>query len=213
MVGSSGSGKSTLAKLALGLYTPTRGEIQYDGISMLTLNKQNLRKQMGIVPQDINLFNKSILENIRMNQENISLRDVQTAAKLAQIHEEIEAMPMGYHTLVSEMGLNLSGGQRQRIALARALINKPRVIVLDEATSSLDAVNEQRVAQYLSNIGATRIIIAHRLSTIIDADKIYVMREGRIVEEGKHEELFQRKGYYYQLYAAQLSHQKSMLTA
>lgn len=213
IVGSSGSGKSTLAKLALGLYTPTRGEIQYDGISMLTLNKQNLRKQMGIVPQDINLFNKSILENIRMNQENISLKDVQTAAKLAQIHEEIEAMPMGYHTLVSEMGLNLSGGQRQRIALARALINKPRVIVLDEATSSLDAVNEQRVAQYLSNIGATRIIIAHRLSTIIDADKIYVMREGRIVEEGKHEELFQRKGYYYQLYAAQLSHQKSMLTA
>lgn len=213
IVGTSGSGKSTLAKLTLGLYTPNEGEILYDGININKLNKQEIRKQMGIVPQDISLFNKSILENIRMNRESISIEEVQEAAKLAQIHDEIEAMPMKYHTLVSEMGLNLSGGQRQRIALARALINKPKVIVLDEATSSLDSMNEMKVSEYLSTIGTTRIIIAHRLSTIIDADEIYVMKDGYIAEKGTHAELFGRGGIYYHLYATQIDKNSDLLSA
>ena len=213
IVGSSGSGKSTLAKLILGLYEPNQGEIRYDGMNINDMNKQDIRKQMGIVPQDISLLNRSILENIRMNREDISLDEVKEAAKLAQIHEEIEAMPMGYHTLVSEMGLNLSGGQRQRIALARALINKPKMIVLDEATSSLDSVNEMKVSKYLSNIGTTRIIIAHRLSTIIDADEIFVMKNGKIVEQGTHQELFQKAGSYHQLYATQIQNNHELLSA
>lgn len=213
IVGSSGSGKSTLAKLILGLYEPNQGEIRYDGMNINDMNKQDIRKQMGIVPQDISLLNRSILENIRMNREDIGLDEVKEAAKLAQIHEEIEAMPMGYHTLVSEMGLNLSGGQRQRIALARALINKPKMIVLDEATSSLDSVNEMKVSKYLSSIGTTRIIIAHRLSTIIDADEIFVMKNGKIVEQGTHQELFQKAGSYYQLYATQIQNNHELLSA
>lgn len=213
IVGSSGSGKSTLAKLILGLYEPTQGEIYYDDMNINDMNKQEVRKQMGIVPQDISLLNRSILENIRMNREEISLDEVKEASKLAQIHEEIEEMPMGYHTLVSEMGLNLSGGQRQRIALARALINKPKMIVLDEATSSLDSVNEMRVSRYLSAIGTTRIIIAHRLSTIIDADEIFVMKAGKIVEQGTHQELFQKAGCYYQLYATQIQNNHDLRTA
>ena len=157
---------------------------------------------MGVVPQDISLFNKSIYENIRMNKENVTMSDVVHAARIAQVANEIEAMPMGYHTLVSDMGLNLSGGQRQRIALARAVLNNPKVIILDEATSSLDSVNEVRISNYFRDVGCTRIIIAHRLSTIIDSDIIYVMDKGRLVECGNHKELMILNGLYASLYRA-----------
>lgn len=200
IVGTSGSGKSTLGKLLLGLYTPNTGDIFYDSVNLRSINKKELRKQMGVVPQDIHLFNKSIYENISMGMEDISLEKVRKAAHIAQIGEEIEDMPMNYYTLVSSMGLNLSGGQRQRMALARALINNSKLIVLDEATSSLDSVNEARVANFFKETGCTCVIIAHRLSTIINADVIYVMDKGRIVEFGNHGELISLKGKYYNLY-------------
>lgn len=200
IVGTSGSGKSTLGKLLLGLYTPNTGDVFYDSVNLRNINKKELRKQMGVVPQDIHLFNKSIYENISMGMEDINLEKVRKAAHIAQIGEEIEDMPMNYYTLVSSMGLNLSGGQRQRMALARALINNSKLIVLDEATSSLDSVNEARVANFFKETGCTCVIIAHRLSTIINADVIYVMDKGRIVEFGNHDELISLKGKYYNLY-------------
>lgn len=200
IVGTSGSGKSTLGKLLLGLYNPNTGDVFYDSVNLRNINKKELRKQMGVVPQDIHLFNKSIYENISMGMEDINLEKVRKAAHIAQIGEEIEDMPMNYYTLVSSMGLNLSGGQRQRMALARALINNSKLIVLDEATSSLDSVNEARVANFFKETGCTCVIIAHRLSTIINADVIYVMDKGKIVEFGNHDELISLKGKYYNLY-------------
>ena len=202
IVGASGSGKSTLSKILLGLYEPSSGDIYFDDINFKELNKQSIRRQLGVVPQDICLFNKSILENIKMNNMDISIDDVKRAASIAQIADEIETMPMGYHTLVSDMGLNLSGGQRQRIALARAILNNPKIIILDEATSSLDSVNEMKVSNYFEHIGCTRIVIAHRLSTIIDSDVIYVMDKGEIIEQGTHKELMMLNGAYAQLYKA-----------
>lgn len=202
IVGQSGSGKSTLSKLLLGIYMPTKGDIYYDNINLLDIDMKILRKQMSVVPQDIYLFNKSILENIRMNQTHITMEQVKAAAEIAQISDEIEMMPMGYHTIISELGMNLSGGQRQRIALARALITKPKIMLLDEATSSLDTINENNVSRYLEEIGATRIVIAHRLSTIIDADKIYVLDQGRIVETGNHSMLMAAGGLYSRMYSA-----------
>lgn len=202
IVGPSGSGKSTLSKILLGLYEPTEGNIYYDGVNFKDLNKQQIRRQLGVVPQDISLFNKSIYENIKMNKPGVTMDDVKHAAEIAQIAEEIEAMPMGYYTLVSDMGLNLSGGQRQRIALARAIISNPKIIILDEATSSLDSLNEMKVSNYFRDIGCTRIVIAHRLSTIIDSDVIYVMDKGQIAEYGTHKELMIKNGIYANLYRA-----------
>ncbi len=200
IVGESGSGKSTLSKLLVGLYKPTDGKVLYDGLELGEYAKDCICGQVGIVPQDAVLFNNTILENIILGNNECCLEDVKEVAKIACIHSEIEAMPMGYHTLVSEMGMNLSGGQRQRILLARALLHKPRILVLDEATSSLDNVNEREISAYLSRMGCTRIIIAHRLSTIVDADCIYVIKDGLLVEQGKHNALMERRGEYYKLY-------------
>lgn len=200
IVGTSGSGKSTLAKIIAGLYQPSSGNIYYDGYNLNKLDSKHLRKQIGIVPQDITLFNKSIRENIAMSNSDMSLDKIKYAAQIANIDEEIEKMPMKYETIISEMGINLSGGQRQRIALAKAIINNPKVILLDEATSSLDMVNESKISQYFNSIGCTRIIIAHRLSTIKDADLIIVLDDGKIVESGTHNDLINKKEKYYELY-------------
>jgi len=201
IVGKSGSGKSTLAKLLVGLFEPTEGKIFFDNIDFNNMNKKTVRKQIGIVPQDITLFNKSIYENIVMNRSNLNVDDVKKACNIAHIAEEIEAMPMQYYTEISEMGLNLSGGQRQRIALARAIIGNPKILLLDEATSSLDNINERNVSEKIREMGTTQIIIAHRLSTIIDADMIIVVEDGRIVEKGTHDELIRKKGKYCDLYS------------
>ena len=202
IVGASGSGKSTLAKLITGLYEPTEGDILYDGVSSKFINKSELRKQIGVVPQDMTLFNESIYENIRMNREEIGMDDVKNAAALAGIEDEIEKMPMKYYTLVSDMGMNLSGGQRQRIALARAIVHKNDLVILDEATSALDYENERKISDYLGKEECTRIVIAHRLSTVIDADKIIVLDNGTVKEVGKHEDLINMNGMYAQLYKA-----------
>lgn len=202
IVGASGSGKSTMAKLILGLYEPTEGDIIYNGVSIKNLDKRKLRKQIGVVPQDMTLFNQSIYENIRMNREELGLEQIKEAAEVAQIREEIEEMPMKYNTMISDMGMNLSGGQRQRIALARAIVNKNDLIVLDEATSALDYENEKKISDYLGQKECTRIVIAHRLSTIIDADRIIVLEKGKIKEVGTHKELIEKAGAYAKLYYA-----------
>lgn len=195
LVGRSGSGKSTLAKLLLGLYLPTAGEILYDNIPLQALNWRSLRSQFGVVLQEPFLFSGSIRQNITVNNSR-SLEQVIQAAKLAEIHEDILQLPMGYETRIAEGGSGLSGGQRQRLAIARALVHQPALLLLDEATSHLDVVTENLVEQNLSQLGCTRIAIAHRLSTICNADMIVVVDRGTIVELGDHEQLLAQQGYY-----------------
>lgn len=200
IVGASGSGKSTLSKLLIGLYKPTGGNIFYDGLNEEWLDKKFLRKQIGIVPQDMTLFNKTIFENI-VGEGNFPEAEVIEACKIANIHEEIMAMPMNYNTLVSEMGMNLSGGQRQRIILARAIVKKPRIILLDEATSYLDNINEKQIMDSFKRNKVTTIVIAHRLSTIRDSDKIFVLDSGSVKESGSHSELMSiNEGLYRNMY-------------
>lgn len=200
LVGKSGSGKSTLGRLILGLYQPTEGRVFYDGHDLKDLDLSVLRKQIGVVPQDVTLFNRTIYENITLHNPDAPEQEVFEAAKIAQIHNEIMAMPMKYHTMVSEMGMNISGGQRQRIALARALIHKPSLLLLDEATSSLDHVNEEKIDRLLTKIKCTRIVIAHRLTTVMNADLILVLDNGEVVERGTHEQLMKINGYYRRYY-------------
>lgn len=203
IVGASGCGKSTLAKLIVGLYKPRSGAVRYDGITEEELNIAYLRKQFGIVHQEATLFNKSIYDNIVLDREGITMKDVIEVTKVVNIFDEIDAMPLKFDTIVSDIGANLSGGQMQRIILARTLINNPKILVLDEATSALDNVNETKLSQYLAKKKCTRIIIAHRLSTIMDSDKIAVMDNGFITELGSHDELLKKKKKYYELYNVQ----------
>ncbi len=199
-VGKSGSGKSSIAKIIAGLYQIEDNMLFFDGVDINEIKKESISQQISIVPQEIYLLNRSIMENITIGNSKVTEQEIFEVCKKINIYKEISEMPMGFNTIVSEMGLNLSGGQRQRIALVKALVNDPKIIILDEATSSLDAVNEKRVIDYLTQKGCTQVIIAHRLSTIIDADYIYVMKNGEIVEHGKHEELLDLEGEYYKLY-------------
>jgi HlyB family type I secretion system ABC transporter len=196
LVGRTGSGKSTLIKLLLGLYKPTSGQILYDGLSLESLNYREVRHQMGVVLQESFLFSGSIRENILFNDPALPLERAAEAAGLAVMHDEIIRMPMNYETLVAEGGSGLSGGQRQRLSIARALAHRPALLLLDEATSHLDAVTEQLVEAQLNRLSCTRVVVAHRLSTVRDAELIVVLDEGAIVEQGSHEELIARHGYY-----------------
>ena len=196
IVGRSGSGKSTLAMLLLGLYPLEQGEILYDGIDLTEMNFRTLRNQIGVVLQEPVLFSGSIRRNIASHDASLDITQIYEAASLAAIHDEIAGLPMGYETVISEGGGDLAGGQRQRLAIARALVNRPAILVLDEATSHLDAITESIVDQNLSNLHCTRIVIAHRLSTIRNADLILVLDQGVIVERGMHEELLALGGAY-----------------
>ena len=200
IVGKSGAGKSTLAKMIAGIYQPNTGVILFDDINFEYVDKNYIRKQMGIVSQESQLFNKSIYENIAMGKEHVNIDRVKEICKLVQIQDDIEKTPMGYNTFISEYGQNLSGGQCQRIVLARSIINKPRILILDEATSSLDSLNEKRISDLISETGCTRIVIAHRLSTIEDADFIIVLDKGKIIAQGSHRFLMKTCRLYYDMY-------------
>jgi ABC-type bacteriocin/lantibiotic exporter with double-glycine peptidase domain len=203
IVGPSGAGKTTLANLLLGLYEPTSGSLYFDGIDLRNLDLRSVRRQLGVVTQGHELFGTTIRENISLSDPSISLEDVMSAAQLAQIHDDISAMPLGYNTPLADRGYSLSGGQRQRLALARALVRRPAVLLLDEATSALDVATEQRVQHGLGRLRCTRIVIAHRLSTVMNADLILVLDRGTIVEAGAHRDLVRQNGVYARLVAMQ----------
>jgi ATP-binding cassette, subfamily B, bacterial len=196
IVGRSGSGKSTLANLLLGLFWPTQGAVLYDGVDLRTLETSSVRRQLGIVPQHAYLFGTSIRQNIALSDPSLDLEAIVDAARLARMHDDIEAMSLGYETVLADGGASLSGGQRQRIALARALVHQPVLLVLDEATSSLDAITEGEIYDNLSSLDCTIVVIAHRLSTIRRADQILVMDSGQIIERGTHSELMALNGVY-----------------
>ncbi|WP_078429337.1 ABC transporter ATP-binding protein [Alkalihalobacterium alkalinitrilicum] len=201
LVGESGSGKTTVLKLIGRFYDPEGGEVLVDGIPLKKLSFSSLRHSIGFVFQETYLFGTSIKENIRFGNPRATDEQIYVASKAAHAHEFITALPDGYETEVGERGYKLSGGQRQRIAIARMFIKNPAIIVLDEATSALDNVSEQKVKRAIDNLlqGRTTVAVAHRLSTIEDFDRIVVMDQGQIVEEGKYEELLERQGFLYQL--------------
>ncbi|WP_369198767.1 peptidase domain-containing ABC transporter [Streptomyces djakartensis] len=200
LVGPSGSGKSTLGRIICGLYEPTTGSVRFGGRPMAEYDRDALRRAIGYIPQEVHLHNRTILENLTLGQD-ISLEQVRDYCDSVGILDFLEELPMGLKTLVSEMGANFSGGQRQRLAIVRALLQRPRILVMDEATASLDTLNERRVTQIIRDIGATQVIIAHRLATIRSADRIYVFDGGRVVEQGTHEELLAAHAVYAGLYA------------
>ncbi|MBD3918163.1 ABC transporter ATP-binding protein [Paenibacillus sp. PR3] len=205
LVGSSGSGKSTIAHLIARFYDPQGGSISIDGFDLKAVTLPSLREQIGIVSQDIILFNGSIMDNIRYGNLEASDEDVHAAAEAANATDFIASFPQGYETMIGERGVKLSGGQKQRISIARAILKNPRIIILDEATASLDTESEQHIQEALAQLlkGRTCLVIAHRLSTIQQADCIYVLEQGQIVESGSHAELLQLAGRYKQLYELQ----------
>jgi ATP-binding cassette, subfamily B, bacterial len=196
IVGPSGSGKSTLLSLLAGTITPTTGQIQYDGRNVAELEISAVRRQLGVVPQHPYVFGSSIRDNIALTAPDAGLDRIAQAARTAALHDDVAAMPLGYDTVISDGGASLSGGQRQRIAIARAVLRHPRVLLFDEATSSLDATTEAQVIYNLRRLGCTQVTIAHRLTTVQHADLIVVMDKGRIVEAGTHAELLQHGGAY-----------------
>jgi subfamily B ATP-binding cassette protein MsbA len=205
LVGNSGGGKSTIINLLLRFYDIKEGELLIDGKNIQDYVISDVRTLYGVVSQDILLFNDSIFNNICFGKENVAPEHVIEAAKIANAHDFIMEMPDGYQSLVGDRGMKLSGGQKQRLSIARAVIGNPPILLLDEATSSLDSQSELSVQQALTNImqNRTSIIIAHRLSTIQTADRIVVLQNGKIVEDGKHTELLEKKGYYYHLMGMQ----------
>lgn len=207
VVGRSGSGKTTLAKLLVGFYAPTDGKIMVDGYEMSAIDKDYYRGQVGYVMQSNLLFSGTIAENIASGDESPDRRRIEQVAKMADAHGFISKMPLGYEQVVGERGVGLSGGQVQRLCIARALYHDPRLLVFDEATSALDTQSESNIIANMHDIlaGRTAVIIAHRLSTIMRADKIVVLYEGGIVEQGRHDELLARRGMYFELVQKQLS--------
>jgi ATP-binding cassette subfamily B protein len=211
VVGESGSGKSTLLKLLLGFYPPGAGRILVDGLDLRDYELASLRRRLGVVSQEPFIFNGTVRENIALGEPGATLEEVVGAARAAGLEEFIEALPQRYDTMIGERGANLSGGQRQRLAIARALLRRPDVLIFDEATSHLDTATERVIRENLKAAlaGKTVVLVAHRLSTIKDADAIYVLHQGRVVEQGSHPELLARPGWYAALWRAQTEGQVS----
>ncbi|MEU1347373.1 peptidase domain-containing ABC transporter [Streptomyces sp. NPDC005776] len=199
IVGPSGSGKSTLGRIICGLYGATSGSIEFGGHDLDAYDKTALRRNIGYIPQEVHMHNRTILENLTLGK-NLSEEHVRAFCDRLGILDFVDDLPMGFNTLISDMGANFSGGQRQRIAIARALLGNPKILVMDEATAALDNINERRVMRVISEIGATQVVIAHRLATVKSADRIYVLDKGTITEAGTHEELLGEGDLYANLY-------------
>lgn len=196
-VGVSGSGKSTLAKMMVNFYNPSQGEIKLGGMNLNQIDKKSLRQHINYLPQQPYVFNGTILENLLLGaKEDTTQQDILRAVEIAEIREDIERMPLNYQTELTSDGVGISGGQRQRIALARALLTDAPILILDEATSSLDILTEKRIMENLMSLDKTLIFIAHRLTIAERVDKVVVLNQGKIVEEGKHTELITQDGFY-----------------
>jgi subfamily B ATP-binding cassette protein MsbA len=205
LVGQSGSGKSTLANLVTRFYDVNNGSITVDGNNVKDISKKSLLGLMGIVTQDSILFNDSVSENIKLGKQDATAEEIRNASEIANAHEFVKELPKQYDTNIGDGGNKLSGGQKQRLSIARAVLKNPPIMILDEATSALDTESEQLVQIALEKMmkNRTSLVIAHRLSTIQNADNIVVMRKGSIVEQGKHDELLDKKGEYYKLVTMQ----------
>jgi ABC-type multidrug transport system fused ATPase/permease subunit len=204
IVGPSGSGKTTLINLILGLFDPSEGKITVDGISLQNLTHETWLSRIGFVSQDPFITNNTIAENIRFNREGHRFEEIKNAAQIANAHNFINEFPQGYETIAGDRGIKLSGGQQQRLCIARAVLGSPEILIFDEATSSLDSIAEKQVQEAIDAASANRtvIIIAHRLSTIRRADKIIVLDQGKIIEQGTHQELLSNDGQYSRQVAA-----------
>ncbi len=206
LVGESGSGKTTLSKLLMNFYSWEKGEIFIGDYNLKDIEIELLRSKIAYISQDIFLFSGTIRENLELGNEDATLEDIIEACKLSKSDEFINKLPLRYETMLEENGANLSGGQKQRLAIARALLKKPDILIMDEATSNLDSITEKAIEKTINNLSAniTTIIIAHRLSTIMRCDKIFVMENGRFIEQGPHDELIEQRGKYYNLWKDQL---------
>ncbi|MDX1693179.1 MAG: ABC transporter ATP-binding protein/permease [Ketobacteraceae bacterium] len=205
IVGPSGAGKSTIARLLFRFYEPQQGAIYIGERNIAKVTQESLRRALGVVPQDTVLFNDTLLENIRYGRPDATQEEVEAAVEHAYLKSFIKSLPKGYDTQVGERGLKVSGGEKQRIAIARTILKNPRIMIFDEATSSLDSESEKAILKALNKIAArkTTVVIAHRLSTIVDADRILVLKEGKIVEQGNHAQLMEKKGDYARLWQMQ----------
>jgi ABC-type multidrug transport system fused ATPase/permease subunit len=199
LVGPSGSGKTTIVKLLMRFYDPTEGRVLVNGVDLREYQQRSVREKLGVVLQDVALFNDDIGENIAFAIPSASAEQVRAAARAAHADEFIQRLPQGYATLVGERGIKLSGGEKQRVAIARAMLRDPQLIILDEATSALDSESEHLVQRAFETLlrGKSSIVIAHRLSTVMNADRILVVKDGRIVESGRHGALAGRAGGLY----------------
>jgi ATP-binding cassette subfamily B protein len=215
VVGHSGAGKSTLARLLFRFYDVTGGRILIDGQDLRGVAQDSLRRAIGIVPQDTVLFNDTIWYNLSYGRPEATRAEIERAAELAHIRAFIESLPDGWQTQVGERGLKLSGGEKQRVAIARAMLKGPRILVFDEATSSLDSHTEQAIQKTLAEVAQDRttLVIAHRLSTVVDADRILVMESGRIAEQGTHRELLTAQGLYAGMWELQRRERERSLEA
>jgi len=212
VVGHSGAGKSTLSRLLFRFYDVTGGSIAIDGQDIRKLSLRSLRSAIGIVPQDTVLFNDSLRYNLAYGRPGATQAEIESAARIAHIADFIEQLPDGYQTVVGERGLKLSGGEKQRVAIARAMLKRPRILIFDEATSSLDTQTEQAIQVTLREVARdhTTLVIAHRLSTVVDADRILVMDQGRIVEQGTHQALLAQEGLYQRMWQLQQKEQQAL---